>query len=89
MGVEVDGNGGRWAPWNARTPATMLCMDAGADLEAVDSYKYLGVALDNRLSLKDHLAELSERCRRKFFSFCGWARREHLHNQPRQQPCRD
>jgi hypothetical protein len=31
--IDTTVGGGRWAPWDARKPTTMLGMDAGADLE--------------------------------------------------------
>ena len=50
----------------------------GQQMPWVTEYRYLGVLIDNRLSLCGHIRHLRSRAHAKFWQLCGWARREGL-----------
>lgn len=43
------------------TPRPVLTSIKGADIELVDSYKYLGVILDNKLCFESHVVLMLQR----------------------------
>lgn len=49
------------------TPRPVLTSIKGADIELVDSYKYLGVVLDNKLCFESHVASTTQKAQQRLF----------------------